>query len=70
MQLSEGFGESAQMYYMWGAWEAWSEEAKHWCVQGADGECMSCTEEDENCQDGLAVAQLAWDSGLWSKVLF
>ena len=51
------------MYYMWGEWEKFSEEAKEWCAKDADGDCIECEEGDENCIEGLKLANLAWSWG-------
>ena len=45
--------EPAMMYYVWGEWEKFSEEAKQWCAKDADGNCLECEEGDENCMMGL-----------------
>ena len=65
MWLQICFGESATMYYLWGAWERWHEEAKAWCAQDENGDCIVCEEDDDNCRDGLEIATALWSVGLW-----
>ena len=63
-QLGFAFGESAEMYYLWGEWNRWHEEAKEWCAQDENGDCLTCDTDDESCKDGLEVANLLWSFGL------
>ena len=64
MQLGFAFGESAEMYYLWGEWNRWHEEAKEWCAQDENGDCLTCDTDDDSCKDGLEVANLLWSFGL------
>ena len=54
--------EAAKMYYMWGEWEEFSEEAKEWCAKDAEGNCIECEEGDEDCIYGLKLANLMWST--------
>ena len=51
---------AAKMYYVWGEWEKFDEEAKEWCAEDANGECIECAEGDEDCIEGLKLANLSW----------
>ena len=65
MELDDAFGESAMMYYLWGDWNRWHEDAKAWCAQDENGDCITCEGDDENCRDGLEIATALWSVGLW-----
>ena len=61
--MAMAFAESAMLWYAWGEWEQWTEDEKAWCAQDADGNCIACEEGDENCINGLELAQLYWSVG-------
>merc|ERR1711920_786448 len=49
-QMSMHFGEAAQMYYLWGEWDKMHADAKDWCAQDGDGNCIMCEEGDQDCK--------------------
>ena len=58
--MAMGVAKPAMMYYWWGEWDKWDQEAKEWCAKDANGECIECEDEDEDCKEGLQVATMAW----------
>ena len=58
--MAMSVAEPAMMYYVWGEWEKFSEEAKEWCAKDAEGNCIECEEGDEDCIGGLKLANMAW----------
>lgn len=57
---AQSVAKPAMMYYVWGEWDKWDDEAKEWCAKDANGECIKCEEDDEECREGLQVATMAW----------
>ena len=58
------FGEMAKMYYMWGEWDMMTDEEKELCAKDANGDCIVCDDDDEDCKKALAMDKLYMSFGM------
>merc|ERR1712004_878391 len=63
---AQSVAKPAMMYYVWGEWDKWDDEAKEWCAKDANGECIKSAEKAYRLQQwpghGLASDYDAGDT--------